>query len=498
MVVQNHSPRVAHQTGHRIDTLVISHDHLLFKQFCAFLKEFEPDRKPLLVDRQTSLAGFEHALNQCDVMICDIRSNAASIELGAYAMECITPNTVSIGLISDNEYSRESLNPALHLRLGGIIDNRNGWFTNWHQIAAIKQAWHNPLMMSRIEEVPVADVFQMIAAGRWNSIVHIEGTAERQPSGSKNKPLCGCISFYQGEPQTAWSWRSAGIEAVYDLLGIRRGVLQVMKNLCAPTIRNVFLQTDEILLSHAVALDEAAFLHACNRQDAASMHDEPATSVVPPASSQIPVPQDEPPPVVQPTCKPVPNPASWWNANGAALCETIAGTAPQTFLLRWMTDDELRRLATDRDSNGVLLLYGAHQELSRIFLAVARGFTMEKMLQPGLFPVARIGRGKGQFLYIAGSEFTSAPTCPSSVHAAVFTRSMPSSAIELLAARRHPTLQEIAGSESGASMDKLFGGKTAFRTLTVTDFSWKSITSLLTDVISFVVAHDGEAENGVV
>ena len=251
MIVHNHPSSVSHQTVRHVDTLLVSRDLTLFKQLSSFLKEFEPERTPVLIDNRASFAAFEDSLKQCDVMICDIRTNYAEFELGASAIECVPVHALTIGLTDDNRCDQEVLGWPQHLRLGGIIDNRNGWFANWHQIVAIGQAWHNPLMVSRIEEVPVSDVLQMISTGRRNTIVHIEGYGGGEQPATKAAPLLGCISFYQGEPQTAWSWRNAGIEAIFDLLSIKQGILQVIKSLCAPTIRNVFLQTEEILLAHA-------------------------------------------------------------------------------------------------------------------------------------------------------------------------------------------------------------------------------------------------------
>ena len=83
MIVRNHRSPVTRQTGRQFDTLLVSRDHTLFKQLSSFLKEFEPERTPVLIDNRASFAAFEDSIQQCDVMICDIRANYAEFELGA-------------------------------------------------------------------------------------------------------------------------------------------------------------------------------------------------------------------------------------------------------------------------------------------------------------------------------------------------------------------------------------------------------------------------------
>ena len=379
-----HNSPIAHpvRPETRYDTLVVSQDRQLFAQFSAFLKEFEPDRKPLFADDTCTFSSFEKNLCQCDVMICDMRSSSSSVELGAHAVDCVPAEALVVGLTgSDHEDHHEVPGRQQNLRFSGILDNRKGWLSNWNQITAIKQAWHNPLMVSRIEEVPVGDVLQMIASGGWNVVVHVTGYGMSDIPLLPDKACKGCISFYRGEPQTAWSWDSAGMQAIFDLLSLKKGILQVVKNLCTPTVRNVYLQTDEILLSHAVALDESFM-----------------------ASLGIPVPSTR-----SPVSAPRANPGTkngkttWWTVNGPRFIAILSETSPGSFPVRVMHREELHRIPVDQTDANMLLLYGSTELLSDFFSLCARGFSAEKISGGDRFPVIRLGRSGEPCLYIAGT-----------------------------------------------------------------------------------------------
>ncbi len=377
MILRNTSPSPLKMHEPMYDTLVVSHDHRLFSQFNAFLKEFEPDRKPFLIDDPDSFTSNEKSFSQCDVLICDMRGSG---KLGAYAVDCVPSETLAVGLTS-TECPEDTLCRQQNLRFSGIIDPSNGWFSNWNKITAIKQAWHNPLMVSRIEEVPVSDVLQMIAAGGWSVVVHITGYGLSSQPLLPDRTYKGCISFYKGVPQTAWSWDNAGIQAIFDLLSLKKGILQVVKNLCAPTIRNIYLQTDEILLSHAVALDESGMLTAITN--------EPFHQAVPDA--------------VPATTEPKRACESWWSVNGNQVMTTIAEASDRSFPVRMMTGDEIFRIQRNQTNSQLLLLYGSAGVLSDFFSHCARGFSSEKMNTGHCFPVIRLGRSGDPCLYIAGS-----------------------------------------------------------------------------------------------
>ncbi|MBN1575414.1 MAG: DUF4388 domain-containing protein [Chitinispirillaceae bacterium] len=486
MIVHNHITPALRHAVHQYDTLVVSRDHALFNQLGSFLKEFEPERTPVLFDNQASFTAFENALKKCDLMLCDIRSDYAVIGLSASAMECVPAHTLSIGLTNNNECSPEVLNLPQHPRFSGIIDNRNGWFANWHQIAAIRQAWHNPLMVSRIEEVPVNDVIQMISSGRWNTIVHIEGFDAAAPSSAARKPLRGCISFYQGEPQTAWSWRSAGIEAIFDLLSIKQGVLQVIKNLCAPTIRNVFLQTEEILLSYAVALDESAFTTSPGKKnfDPPEYHSpemSPVNQCRDAVSSTTPVPVADG------------GKRSWWKSNGARLIETVTNTQPQSILLRWMNEEELLRIANEQMNPGFLFFYGKEAILIKLFSACSRGFSSGKMNADNRFPVLRLGRSHEQCLYISGLDPAVDRKCVRNHHAVLFMTSEEPDLIKQLCSRHHASLQIVTDPEHAPpqGVPCVFPDDSlAVHLLAAPDFSWQSLKTLLIGIISTLVDID--------
>ncbi len=413
MITGNHAIPPQGSPDHDFDTIVVSEDHTLFRQFSSFLREFEPDRKALLADRESSFNAFGEIFDQCDVMICDIRS-ANAARLGVYAVEHASAGTLSIGLVGGQDHPQEEiLRLPQNLRFAGFIDNIEGWRSNWDRISAIRQAWRNPLMVSRIEEVPICDILQLVSSGKWNVTVHIEGY-RRPPDSPAEEPLRGCISFCQGEPLTAWSWRNAGIEAVFDLLSFRHGVLQVLKNRCTPVIRNIFLHTEEILLSHAVALDESAIqVYDGPNNDRYSPSapgetiPESATSLIFRSSETNPLPAG------------LPGKTSWWTIHGKRVIEIISTAQPRSFLLRWMSPEELRRVARDRKDAEFFTLFGRSDALAGVFDTLARDFSSEKLYSGTALPVMRLGRSKEACLYITGCTPSFANPCTHNRHAAL-------------------------------------------------------------------------------
>jgi|GEM_PF-5395516 len=476
MYVRNHIPSLTRKTSHQFNTLVISPDHTLFRQFSSFLKEFEPERSPVLIDTTSSLSSVQHILEQCDVVLCDIRSNLSVIELGSSEMKRIPLNTLSIGLINNNECSSDVLNQPQHLRLGGIIDDRNGWLANWHQIAALRQAWYNPLMVSRIEEVPVSDVIQMISSGRWNTIVHIEGLSAVQ-SGKDNlagHQVHGCISFFQGQPQTAWSSQSAGVEAMFDLLSIRQGILQVIKNISAPTIRNVFLHTDEILLSHAVTIDESTYIKAANTKQ---------PSPEGPQTHQTTLLSE---PSVAPAVNDTSAATGWWKTNGPDLIETIINAKPRSLPLRWMSDVELSRLDLDRSDSEVLFLYGNMKFTGMVFARCARSeFNPEKFRSTKPFPVLRLG--KERCLYIIGLD-PAADCISAQNHCAVLFRMPEETDIpKQLRLKNHTQALLITDQNRDSIPEDCFTDLIDINQYNIQSSSecpWQDLTKLLKDIFS--------------
>jgi hypothetical protein len=457
MILQNTSQTPLKMHEPMYDTLVVSYDHRLFSQFSAFLREFEPDRKPFLVDDPGSFTSNEKSFNQCDVLICDMRGSGA---LGAYAVDCVPSETLAVGLASTLDCPEDTLCRQQNLRFSGIIDHNNGWFSNWNKITAIKQAWHNPLMVSRIEEVPVSDVLQMIAAGRWSVVVHITGYGMSSLPLLPDRTYKGCISFYQGVPQTAWSWNSAGIQAMFDLLSLKKGILQVVKNLCTPTIRNIYLQTDEILLSHAVALDESGML--------AAVANEPVHQAMP---DPVPAKTD-----------PERENTSWWSINGKQLMTTIAEASDRSFPVRMMTGEEIFRIQREQTDAQLLLLYGSAGILSDFFSHCARGFSSEKMNTGNCFPVIRLGRSGDPCLYIAGS-FPSDDTFTGKDIPAIFISSDSSAELCLDPYRRGHSAVLQAGSPT-PEREQAESGFTRFsfpkvKTLSGFEHTWQGYAALL-------------------
>lgn len=402
MITDTYKISSSRQTGCSFDILLVSRDENLYKQLSSFLKEFEPDRKLQRADESSSLGDVETVLNQCDVVICDIRKEFAAVELGARVFACAPAETLSIGLTDGHDSSSEILSLPQNLRLAGIINITYGWRSNWHQISAVRAAWHNPVMVSRIEEIPVGDVLQMISSGHWNSIAVVD---DMQETGTVISGIHrGCISFFQGEPHTAWSWRNSGIEAIFDLLSVRQGVFQVIKNHCSPSIRNVFLQTEEILLSYAVALDESGVpeksggnqpqIPSCPKQNQV-LESSGKTAGISPSEEPVSSGPDE----------------TWWKCNAGRLKSLLSETEKKSLPLRRMTEKELTLLIKNQPESTFFSLVGNEQIINKVFSVCARGFSFGEETGDSRFPVMRLGTSGKPCLYIIG--INSAMKCES-------------------------------------------------------------------------------------
>lgn len=390
------------------DTLLISQDYDLFKQLISFLREFAPERKPILIDNPSSLSAFENSFNSCDIMICDISTNSTVPELTSFALDSVSKKTLSVGIVNSYEKCKESLAHPLTLKLAGIIDNKNGWVTTWRKISALKKAWDNPVMISRIEEIHISDILQMIAACRWSSIVFIEGYTENMPS-KNEKPLRGSISFLNGEPHTAWSWKNIGVEAIFDLLSIKEGFLQVMKNLSPTPVRNVYLQMDEILLSHAVSIDEQLALSQNNCPNISLPVLEEHISLPPSTKSLIleTLSQNKQEPEISKLGKN--DLLQLKSKDNNIIIDTIKKSTPHSFFLRWMNEEELRRiidmlLSQGEETSNCIVCYGNEHVLSRFFSSCAKGFAADKLQSKLWIPVMRCGVSLDKCLYFAGLD----------------------------------------------------------------------------------------------
>ena len=460
-------------------TLVVSRDHSLFRQFSSFLMEFEPDRKPFLADHVVPPEKFNSIMKTCDMMLCDIRPDFTTSDLGLYTMQCAPERTLTIGITNDAHISDEILGLPQNVRLAGIIDTTRGWYSNWKQITTMKQAWNNPLMVSRIEDVQVYDILQMISSGQWSNVVYIEGFTGEETFPSTRSPLRGGISFYKGEPQTAWSWRSTGIEAMFDLLSIKHGILQVMKNLCLPTIRNIYQHMDEILLSHAVAQDESSISCPVDKKTSC-LQDQ--SSPGPVVSNSLP--SDDEPENNPVDAKKVP-PDNFWKIIATAAAAQFEHASPQSFPCRWMEENDLKYIAQKHQNVEFLVIYGNESSLVSIFTSCAKKFSSQKFHNESQIPVMRIGRSGHPCLYIIGNLLTIRRTFCRNRHAILVTAS--SSEIE------NPLLQDLLNDPSlhifSHDADTIQQEKVPLPSAPISflpDLSWQNIKMMLTRVFSSV------------
>ena len=474
------------QTNKTIDTLIISNDHTLFLKLSSFFKEFEPNRTPILADSLPFYSTIEGSLNHCETILYDMRSSSAVTDLTRYILSTPPNNAFSLGIAAGQNPCDDLLALPANYRLAGFINLDSGWRAVWHQILAIKAAWYNPQIISRIEEVPVGEILQMISCNRWNSNVFIDGTLGSSPS---TEPLRGCISFFRGEPHTAWSWRNAGNEAIFDLLSVKQGVLQVIKNHGTPVFRNIYHHTDELILSHAVALDESSAGFSFDARirsiadsktvQEAPVAEEATIAEVQNADEKSAVKNDDGKPAV---AEETDTQTTWWHEHGGTVLSILDTASARTFPLRWMTEEAFCDLKRTQPDSSFLLFYGSDAMLISLFSQACRGFSSGKFSNKAAFPVMRIGGGNSTYLYIAGINYSRSLGCAPYIDAFTCISENETVKPEQLINKKFKTLQLFTDSENNTIFESIQTSPPVYRSCTFKD--WASCAALLSTVVS--------------
>jgi hypothetical protein len=488
-----------HGTPSDFDTLLLSDDRELFEIMTGFLQKNEPERSLKLSQNLSELHPIEFTLRKCDILLCDIRSNVALIEMGGQLVESASMQLMPIGLCDSTPLQKDLLTLPFCFRFADIAKMNADWKNIWGQIVGIKFAWNNPLMLSKIEDVPVSDVLQMISVGRWNSMVQINGRVSKYINNELvgSERMRGNISFWNGAPHVAWSSFHAGIDAIYDLLSVKNGVLQVIRLTKPPYIRNIQREMQDILLSFAVLFDETL--------EGANLGIEEINQPIQtgPIAEQGKV-SAEPPPEFsnlnaeeKQTAYNAPISAfksrdlldSWWCQDFDSLRSALANTEPRSLPLRWMNDDDIQRLTISDSQSKFLILRAETEFLISMLGLCARGFETEK-LKSSWIPVVRLGRFQKTNLYLVCIE-TAAPCDSLKKYPCVFYSRMEDleSKIGFIANAGHPAvIFLVPGLDQGLSVpqDLTRSVPVACEAVAAPLLRWDALAQTLSKVLSLL------------
>jgi hypothetical protein len=467
------------------DTLILSRDRILFDQMTDYLRKNDFERTLKLSRDLSDLQPIDVWLGKCDIMICDLRFDYSLLEMASMLVEAAPMHLLGIGIINGPQLLDNALALPACVRLADVVSMQDGWKGIWHHISRIKYAWSNPLMMSKIEDVPVSDILQMIAIGRWNSMVQIHGRSATgiEPTKKNNDRVRGSIFFWNGEPLAAWSSFHTGVEAVCDLLSLKQGILTIIRPFKAPPFRNIKTDMQDILISHAVNLDEtlrqqASSPNSLDRADDAPLSCSPPSNDVGENSKNNTEKSesDAPSSILNP----------WWSQNFSALNDAIVKAEPRSLPLRWMKAVDLEKLTQPNSQSAFLVLRAPQEFLLQMLGLCARDVTADK-LDKGWIPVLRLGRQQRCYLYLACLETNAA--CPhlSSFPCAVYSpQEHVSNTILSLATCGHPVgIFLLPDGEEMPQTDLVNERSEPFiRSIPAPLLRWDSITQTLVKILT--------------
>lgn len=340
-----------------------------------------------------------------DTIICHVDPEGRTLHRAIKTANDLEHFVPVLGLQDSISNNIKSSDFAEYEKLCGIFGIDKGLAYVWEQIEAVLEIWATPAMKSHLDEIPLSDVLQMVSASQRTSIVRISGFHSDIGADSLTR---GCISFVNGQPQIAWSTRNNGIDAIYELLALDMGVLELIKPLPFPAKRNLFQQVDQILFTYAIHHDE--LLHNQKKADlqepdivsnemvAAESGKTEIGTIPPPAQHQDP---QWPSPAISGHPIDFLKVDRWWYTAKETLGRIIISKGDsENFLVRWMTQAALAESIKRVDSPRVIVFAGTAA------VSILTGFA--HILAPkkisGVGPVLRKGRIEGATFYLAGIE----------------------------------------------------------------------------------------------
>jgi hypothetical protein len=355
----------------------------LYQDFSSLLQSQKSGYSARFIDTNDIFPAGGEVLEKCDMVLYDMNETALFNSETAGLIERVPALVPMIGLETADKASTSFAEYPSYLRLAGIATLKKGWGAAWEKIVEMRKAWQSPYMHSRIEDVSPSDVLQMIGVSQWTAIVRIEGNLMNasDTAGSSGGAIKGCISFCKGVPDCAWSNNHSGMEAIWELLSLRHGVLDVVRRIWSGCVRNIHSTIEEILIAHALGVDES--------------HPEAVVDRVLPAT---PLP---PPAIRWPENGPRRTLDGFWARNRAAIARALATTDSGPFPLRWMKWRELERLVVSDIQTQFLIVYG-NDPFVRGYLEPYSREVGSDRLSGEAIPVLRLGKIGNAGLYIVG------------------------------------------------------------------------------------------------
>jgi hypothetical protein len=475
------------------DTLLLSNDRILFDQIVDYLRRLEVRRTLKLSHDIRELQPVELWLGKCDIMICDLRFDFSLLQTAAVLVESSPIPLMAVGLTSGLQPpDHEMFSSPASIHLTDLVNIEDGWEDIWRHISNIKHSWNNPLMMSKIEDVPVSDILQMIAIGRWNAMVQIQGRNVIAKENRKKtvERMRGTIFFWNGEPHAAWSSLHVGAEAICDLLSLKQGILRATRPLKVPPFRNIRMDMQDILISFAVTLDESSkqTIPPAEKREGTEEFSTKASDTrekynTPETGNAVKMVDDSCNTAPQGACPLSP----WWSINAVLLKESILSAEPRSLPLRLMKPNDLQKLTHPEAQTGFLVLRAPRQFLLTMLGLCAREFTSNK-LDDELIPVMRLGRQQKNYLYTACLETGASCASVNQFPCAVYSPPAElSPTIKLLEPFGHPVVVFlIPGNEISLPGDLVRRQETpvAYTCISAPDVKWDSIVQTFQKILS--------------
>jgi hypothetical protein len=474
------------------NTLLLSFDSDLYKQITEYLNQNDGGRTLKCSHDISEVQPVELWLGKCDIMICDLRSDGSLLETSSILIESAPTQLLAIGLCNGTDVSEQVLTSPAGLRLTDIVNIQDGWKGIWRHISSIKNAWANPLMVSKIEDVPVSDILQMISIGRWNSMVQIQGrtTMSKELTARTAGHIRGCIFFWKGEPIAAWSSNHTGVQAICDLLSLKQGILKVIRPLKTPPFRNIQTDMQDILISYAVTLDES-FNDPMRRSTALDEAIDASLKSTPnPEADAQPDKKNIRSRTIDPL-RPHDSPplhAFWTQC--VPIGESLIKSDPRSLPLRWMKPGDLQKLVLPEKQSLFLVMRAPRKFLLDILGLCAREYSDEK-LDDGSIPVLRLGRQGKNYLYMAYLDTNADCPALNAFPCAVYTSfDQAAKTLQSLAKCGHPVTVLLVPDTHAAMLDQLIGENLASiqQCLPAPTLHWESITMTITDILRILSA----------
>jgi hypothetical protein len=355
----------------------------LYEDFSSLLQSQNSGHTARFIDTNENFPADVEAFRKCDMVLCDMNETILFKSETTGLIERVPAIVPMIGLETADTLSATFAEYPSYLRLAGIASLKKGWGAAWEKIVEMRKAWKSPYMHSRIEDVSPSDVLQMIGVSQWTAIVRIEGTQMNasDTGGRGGGTIKGCISFCKGLPDCAWSNNHSGMEAIWELLSLRHGVLDVVRRIWSGCIRNIHSTIEEILIAHALGVDES--------------YPETGSDRVTPAA---PLPS----PVIRwPEHGPKRTLDGFWNRNRAAIARMLATADSGPFPLRLMKWRELERLVVSEIQTLFLIVYGDGPFVQGYMEYFSNDIGSDRLSSEAI-PVIRLGKIGHAGLYIIG------------------------------------------------------------------------------------------------